>query len=468
MIRFQNVSFTYENGKAGIFDIDFTIRENECVALIGESGNGKTTITRILNGLAPSHYRGNLEGGILINGKNSSQMPLWEQSKILGNVFQDPKSGFFSSDLHGEVAFTLENYGVVQQEIKSRTDQMILSQGLESLEAISLDVLSSGEKQRVAIASMLVHDPKVLVFDEPTANLDEEASMELGKQIKTLKEQGHTIVIAEHRLAYLSGIIDRYIYIRSGRMVRTFSREELEALGEEEKSSMGIRTLTSLEKNLREPIQRKDNGHNVELRVEDISCKVKSREILRNTSFQARSGEVIAITGVNGAGKTTLAKIVNGIRKESSGTVKIQGKTISKRNRCKQVWYASNDTNTQFFTNSLTEELLLLTKQTTDNIERARALLKEMGLYEYKDCHPQTLSGGQKQRLSIACGIFSDRPILIFDEPTSGLDGKNLNIIAELFTKVASQGKVVLVITHDRELMNATCTREVRITSGKF
>ncbi len=468
MIIFENVSFIYENGSAGIFDINFTIRENECVAFIGESGNGKTTITRVLNGLAPAHYKGNLDGEIVIDGKNTCQMPLWEQSKLIGNVFQDPKSGFFSSDLHGEVAFTLENYGVKQKEIKARTDQMILSQGLEILGDTSLDALSSGEKQRVAIASMLVHAPKVLVFDEPTANLDEEGSVDLGEQIRKLKEHGHTIVIAEHRLAYLSGIIDRYIYIKKGRIAEVFSLEELEALSMEEKKRMGIRATHFQEKKFRESIKLSDQAQELEMSVEDLSCKVKSQVILQKTSFRALGGEVVAVTGVNGAGKTTLAKVLNGIMKEASGIVEIQNKKIKKNQRCKQVWYASNDTNTQFFTNSLTEELLISAEQTKENIERARALLKEIGLYEYKDRHPQTLSGGQKQRLSIACGIFSNRPILIFDEPTSGLDGKNLKIVAEIFTKAASEGKIVLIITHDRELMNAVCMREVMIQSNKL
>lgn len=396
MIKFENVSFTYENGTAGVFDLNFTINKNECVA------------------------------------------------------------------------FTLENYGVKQEEIKLRTDQMILSQGLEILGDTSLDALSSGEKQRVAIASMLVHAPKVLVFDEPTANLDEEASIALGEEIRKLKEQGHTIVIAEHRLAYLSGIVDRYIYIRKGRITGVFVQEELEALGDEAKNNMGIRALSFQEKNFRKGIMLKDDTQIIELDIKNISCRVKKRTILHRTSFHAMSGEVIAITGVNGAGKTTLAKVLNGIMKEASGTIEIQNKNIKKNQRCKQVWYASNDTNTQFFTNSLTEELLLLSEQTEGHIEKARELLKEVGLYVFKDRHPQTLSGGQKQRLSIACGIFSNRPILIFDEPTSGLDGKNLNIIAKIFAKVASEGKLVLIITHDRELMNAVCTREVMIQSNKL
>lgn len=159
----------------------------------------------------------------------------------------------------------------------------------------------------------------------------------------------------------------------------------------------------------------------------------------------------------NGAGKTSLAMVLTGLWKQSSGEIQIEGKRLAAGKRRRAVWYNSNDTGTQFFTNSVTEELLLYSDYAPERLERARTLLKKLGLYAYKDTHPAALSGGQKQRLSIACGILSDRGILIFDEPTSGLDGGNMGIVADVFRTEAEAGKTILVITHDRELMHRCC-----------
>ena len=218
MIRFAHTCFRYSDSEDGVEDICLHIRKGECVALTGPSGNGKTTLTRLVNGLAPAFYAGSLFGSVEIAGKNRSEESLWERGRLVGSVFQDPKSQFFSSQMAGEVAFACENYGIFHDEIVSRTDNAIQRFQLEGLRNRSLDVLSSGEKQRAAIASVYAMDPPIFVFDEPTANLDEQGVQELRKAILRLKREGRTLLIAEHRLAWLIGLADRFVYIRDGRL----------------------------------------------------------------------------------------------------------------------------------------------------------------------------------------------------------------------------------------------------------
>ena len=188
-----------------------------------------------------------------------------------------------------------------------------------------------------------------------------------------------------------------------------------------------------------------------------LSCRRGGRIIWKDLDLHFYPGRVTAITGRNGAGKTTLGMILAGLARPSGGAVFIRGKKMRGAQRRTSVWFCSNDTGTQFFTSSVADELLLDAKPTDETIERARAALKRLGLYEFKDAHPAALSGGQRQRLAIACALLSNRDVLIFDEPTSGLDGTNMEIIAHELTAAARTSRSILVITHDSEFMAACC-----------
>ncbi len=451
MIQLKGVSFHYADSMEGVSGINLTIKEGECVVLTGPSGGGKSTITRLINGLAPSYYAGVLSGSITLNNKDLSQIGQFNIAKQVGSIFQDPKSQFFSSELAGEVAFACENYGLSEEEIRARTDNAITSLTLDKLRTRNLDVLSSGEKQKVAIASVYALSPKIYVCDEPTANLDKKGTEELACILKQLKAEGYTIIVAEHRLSWLAKIADRFVYIRDGKILWERSTQEMQKLSREEIKTYGLRELS----------ENKDRNYSVPssldpllgLCVKQLCCKRNNAEIFSNISFTAQEGHVTAMTGCNGIGKTSLALVLSGLWKEKRGAVYIKGKRARGRERRKQTWYSSNDTGTQFFTNSVSEEVLLNLKRSEEILEKARELLKQLGLCQYKDVHPAALSGGQKQRLAIACAILSDRSILIFDEPTSGLDGGNMKIIADVLRKVAEMNKIVIVITHDDELM---------------
>ena len=461
MIRMKDVSFRYLNSTEGVSGIDLMVNEGECVVFTGPSGGGKTTLTRLLNALAPSYYTGTLTGTISINGKSLTQMPQYTVARQIGSVFQDPKSQFFSSELAGEAAFACENYGFSAEEIRDRTDDAIVSFGLNGFRSRNLDVLSSGEKQKVAIASVYALRPDIYVCDEPTSNLDKTGAEQLAAVFKQLKAEGHTIIIAEHRLSWLHGIADRLIYVRDGRVLWERNTAEMEQLSPEERERYGLREITEKgDRTIQTPTRNTDQFP--ALCVKSLSCRRKKTKIFRDINFSAPAGQITAITGHNGIGKTSLALVLSGLWKEESGQVVVDGRELSARERRKQTWFSSNDTGTQFFTNSVSEEVLLNMKHSEEHLEKARSLLKRLGLYRYKDVHPASLSGGQKQRLAIACGILSDRTILIFDEPTSGLDGGNMKIIADVLREAADQKKVVLVITHDDELI-CRCDSEISI-----
>ena len=454
MIKMENVSFRYENSERGVDHINLSINAGECVVFIGESGCGKTTVTRLINGLAPDYYSGVKSGKIYVKNKDISEMPLYEIGKIVGSIFQDPGSQFFSSELAGEVAFACENYGFSKEEILHRTDDAIGKMRLEYLRNTPLDVFSGGEKQRTAIASVYALHPSVLVFDEPTANLDLGGIRDLHQALLELKSDGYTLIIAEHRLDWLCDIADRYVYMADGQIRKEYTSVEFCAMRDEEKAELGLRrTTTSDVRVLPDP----DRKLPVAVKASGISCRKEQKQIWDNLHVFFNKGCITALTGHNGIGKTTLALAISGFLRVQQGFLYIGEKKCTRSERTKRIYYCSNDMGTQLFTGNVSEELLLNTQHNAEKTEEIREILKRLGLYDYKDAHPQSLSGGQKQRLAVACALISEKDILILDEPTSGLDGKNMLLIAEELKRAVKKGKTILVITHDEELIAVCC-----------
>ena len=397
MIELTHASFQYENSDRGVQDISLSVKSGECVVLTGLSGCGKTTVTRLVNGLAPSYYPGAFSGIVKIDGKDISSLSTWEIGRLVESVFQDPKSRFFSSEFAGEVAFPCENYGLSAREIRARTDAAIEALKLSHLKDRAVDVLSSGEKQRAAIASVYAMKPKVFVCDEPTANLDAAGTRQLAQTLRQLKEQGFTLLLAEHRIDWLMGIADRFLYLRDGRIAAEYTPEDLLLLPEADILGMGLR---SPRKEMSLPAPSVSDESPAVLKTAGLLKRIRKEVIFEDISLSVREGSVTAITGQNGAGKTTLAHVLCGLAKQTRGHILIDGKKARAAVRRREIYYCGNDTSTQFFTASVAEELLLNTRLTEEIKSNARELLKELGLYEYRDAHPSTLSGGQKQRLS--------------------------------------------------------------------
>lgn len=240
--QLKGASFSYYGAPETLHAVDLDVHAGECVVLMGASGSGKTTIVRVLNGLAGGYYRGSVSGDVFLGGLSARDMEAWRRAELVGSVFQDPTAQFFSSQLAGEVAFGCENIGYPAEEVVRRTDAAIGRLGLDRLRTIAVDELSSGQKQRVAIASSLAPAPRLVVMDEPSSNLDEDAAQELGAVLMELKRQGYALVVAEHRISYLMECADRFCYMEAGRMRAVLSRDDVFAMDGSERVAMGVRS----------------------------------------------------------------------------------------------------------------------------------------------------------------------------------------------------------------------------------
>lgn len=244
MICFENVSFQYESERhPALREFTHSIAKGELVLLLGPSGCGKTTITRLLNGLVPHFYEGELKGIVRIGGRTTTETTIQSLADIVGSVFQDPRSQFFATDVTSEIAFSCENAGLPRNEIHRRVENASRKLGIESLLGRSIFALSSGEKQAVAVASVYAFAPSVIVMDEPSANLDPMATQKLREIIQALRTDGFTIVISEHRIHYLTDLVDRAIFIQNGKMIQEFQKDAFQAITNAEANKLGLRSF---------------------------------------------------------------------------------------------------------------------------------------------------------------------------------------------------------------------------------
>ncbi len=374
--------------------------------------------------------------------------------------FKIQKVSFFSSDLRGEVAFACENFGFSRTEIIERTENAIKELKLNYLQDSKLDVLSSGEKQKVAVASVYALCPNIYVCDEPTANLDDVGIEILLEVLRELKNKGCTLIITEHRIAWLLSLADEFVYVADGDIIWNKSTKEMLEMPTEQRLKYGLRSFVNVQNDAITLDTKEDTKL---LSSVGLWWQTNKKMIFSDKNIDIPLGKITALVGKNGAGKSSFAMILTGLCNQSGGDVILDGKKLSPAKRRNQIWYSANDTSTQFFTSSDTDELLLNSKKTDNRLEFARTVLKNLGLYQYKDAHPASLSGGQKQRLSIACGILSNRQIIILDEPTSGLDGGNMKIIADILKQEKEKGKTILVITHDQEFISLSCDKVIEL-----
>ncbi|EET58382.1 ABC transporter, ATP-binding protein [Marvinbryantia formatexigens DSM 14469] len=456
MIDVSEVSFCYTQEGDTLRQVSFSVKPGACVLLCGESGCGKTTVTKLINGLIPHFTEGcRLQGSVLVDGMEVKNMQLYELAKKVGSVFQNPKSQFFNLDTDSELAFGMENQGTAPEQMEQRMAQTVRELEIGGLLHRNIFTLSGGEKQMLAFSSVYAMNPEIYVLDEPTANLDAQAIGRLKRQIQLLKEQGHTVLIAEHRLYFLTDVIDEALYFCRGRLERKFSRGEFLALTEEERRAMGLRSLKETELSLPAARTEKDGEG---LTVSGLCCGYKKEaDVISRLSFSAKPGEVLAVTGHNGIGKTTLVRCLCGLMKQRQGEISLQGAPLGERARRRESFLVMQDVNHQLFYDSVRNEC----EQAAGGVsgEQIEAVLDRFGLLPFKECHPMALSGGQKQRLAVATALLSGKRILIFDEPTSGLDYRHMKQVSAVVRSLAQQGRIVLVISHDREFMQEACDR---------
>ena len=407
MIELKNVTFTYHNAErsAGVYGIDLQIPAGQVVLLCGLSGCGKTTITRLINGLVSAYYAGTLEGQVLIDGRDSASITLYELSQKVGSVFQNPRSQFFSLDSTSEIAFGCENTGVPREEMYRRIGQVSRDLDMADLLDRNLFALSGGEKQKIACASAAAMQPAIFVLDEPSSNLDIRSIANLKAVIRKWKEQGKTVVIAEHRLYYLMEVADRVIYMENGWIIKDFPIAEFLKVDTEALHRKGLRSQKAMEYTPR-CIRACQTGGILEGTFEcaaaekspafdcasvekppvferyvtfsGLAFSYGKKRVLDIPELKVPSGAVTGVLGFNGAGKSTLARVICGLEKRAKGVLNDSGKSYTAKARLKKSYMVMQDVNHQLFTESVIEEVLLSMDSGNGSDEAARQ--KAMGI----------------------------------------------------------------------------------------
>ena len=469
-VTLRDVDYAYPSGQEVLSGITLEPAEGALTLVCGASGCGKSTLIRLLNGLIPHFHHGERTGHVLIDGEEVASTPIGQMGLRTATVFQNPATQFFTTTVADELAFAPQNYRVGADEIRRRRGEALADLGIEDLADWGLRGLSGGQLQKVACAQALAQHAPVILFDEPTSNLDPEAIDSIREVIARLKERGRTIIVAEHRVHFLRGLVDEAVIIARGRITARMSGEELFAMDDAERRRLGLRSLTRPDlpelTSAGEPLEIIDvpairprrsepgapggpgSGPDGEgLVIEDMRVERGGRVILDLERLAFPAGAVTGIVGANGIGKTTLVRAICRLQRcHRDVRVTLDGAPLVRG----QAFLVMQDVHRQLFAESVADEA-------------SAPQLERLDLAGLAERHPLSLSGGQKQRLVIATAIDQDARVIIFDEPTSGVDYRHLVSIAAEMRALADEGRVVIVVSHDAEFLAECADRIIRL-----
>lgn len=490
-----------EDKSIGARGISLCVEAGECLVLCGSSGSGKSTVLRMIDGLAGAFFPGVLAGRIEVCGCDVRDWSARSRAASLGVVMQDPRSQFFMDTVFDEIAFASENLGIASDETIARVKHAARLTGVTNLLEENLTQLSSGQKQRVALAAAIAGRPNLLLLDEPTSNLDDEGARILVDIIANLKRQGIALVISEHRLHRFAPVADAYLCLSDGRIAKRWSAEEFMGLSADEVAVYGLRHPDAEREDTHpacilakpkppilhaakpsDPLVLHAGDHSVHMRfrpagafgrsnasspwnatqtkgsdwsVRDLVYEYPStKRGVRGVSAHFASGAVTVVSGVNGVGKTTLARVLCGVLREQGGRVLRSDEPISRSDRRRSSYFVMQDADYQLYAGSVADEVVLGRGMDEALKNRAWTALDAFGLRDLADRHPLSLSGGQKQRVTLAAAYCSDADLVVLDEPTSGLDGRGAKQISDWCRTLAEFGKTIVIITHDQLLVN--------------
>lgn len=489
----ENVAFKYnESTDYAISDCTFSVKKGEKIMLCGASGSGKSTLLRLLKReLSP---RGELSGNITIMGKDRSELSDRESAEKIGFVVQSPDSQTVCDKVSAELAFGLESFGVKSGEIQSRVGEMAAFFGIEPLYDRDISTLSGGQKQLVALCSVMVTDPDILLLDEPTAQLDPVAARELlGILDRLNKEMGVTIIIAEHDPEELFDSCDKILYLAKGKTeffgtpaltAKYFVENALEGFLPETAKAFA-RLCDDLPLNVRQgrakleklgvtdiPKQAVNDTERAEPYA--LQCKnlwqryeKNSPDILKGCDLGIRKGECYGLLGSNGGGKSTLLRVICGLCKPYMGTVSLFGKKQKAYKNGslfrEMLAFLPQEPVTMFVKESVREDLLQSgDKAAVENVSQ------RMGIEHLLDRHPWDLSGGEIQKCAFAKILLADPKIIVLDECTKGMDSFAKKALGDVLASLKGEGRTILLVTHDLEFAAQYCDRCGLLFDGKI
>ncbi|CEJ75338.1 ABC transporter [[Clostridium] sordellii] len=507
IIEFKDFTFKYRvQAKPTLKNINLTIYEGEKVLVVGPSGSGKSTLAHCINGLTPFYYQGTSQGSLKIMDKETKDMSIFEISKLVGTVLQDPDSQFIGLTVAEDIAFKLENDCTSQKKMKSMVEKVSKLVGIDKQLESSPYSLSGGQKQRVTLAGVTVDEVDILLFDEPLASLDPatgKSAIELIEKIKNETEK--TMLIIEHRLEdVLHCDVDRIIVMNDGEIVADMNADEL--ISSDILIKSGIREplyITALKyagvnvtkdmkpghidtididkfsdklRNWDKEVVINNTYKNSEvlLELKNISFQYeKKKPILKDVSFKINKGEMVSIVGKNGAGKSTISKLICGFYKQTNGEIFLNNREITNdsiKERAEKIGIVMQNPNQMISKTMIFDEVALgLRFRGIDESEikdRVYETLKVCGLYEYRNWPISALSYGQKKRVTIASILVLNPEIIILDEPTAGQDFKHYNEIMEFLLNLNKKGVTIIMITHDMHLMLEYTNRAIVLADG--
>ncbi len=517
-LLYDKFSFAYgqedtEKRENAVSDISLDLSRGSIVLITGPSGAGKTTICRAGNGLIPHEFKGKMRGKVTISGEyNSRQFSVNALSRSVGVLQQDPDTQLFLPTVEEEIVFGSCNYGIPANEIRQRTETLLMQTRLLAHRRKNPHNLSGGQKQTCALASVLAFDPETLILDEPTSNIDPLGSKDVLDLIARLaRESGRTTLLVEHKIEELVHLVDEMIVLDKGKILhRGTVREVLEHIEYIDSVGLSVPQITLLAARLRSagwpitqlpldihealevlsplinkdalsslpgilPRRHQNENSEVVVDIRQLSHTYKDGTMaLRGVDLQIRRGEFVAILGQNGSGKTTLIKHLNGLLKPTSGSVKVTGLDTSKASintMALKVGFIFQNPDTQLCKMKVSDEVAFGPKNVglsdAEVNRRVQQAAKDLDIAHLLEKNPFLLSMGEKQRIAVASVLAMETDILVLDEPTTGQDYRRAKDIMDLAVRFHEAGKTIIVITHDMNLAAEYCDRVVIMAKGQ-
>jgi len=461
VLSLADVSYTYPGSESpALSRINLDIRRGEIVFVTGPTGAGKTTLCLAASGILHHDYEGILEGSMTILGKDVRDYPgMAGIGRNVGVVFDDAEAQLIFSTVEEEVASGLENLGLSREEMHRRLRHVMEATGIVDLADRAPHTLSGGQKQRVAIAATLALGTGILILDEPTAELDAEATGAISALLRRLSEEGTAVLIVEQKLDDLAGIADRMILIEGGVVTREGIPGEV---------------LQRPEGAVRPPAPQREGAAAPIISIRGLTHHYEGVAALKGVDLEITSGEIVAIIGENGSGKTTLIKHLNGLLRPTEGSVLVDGLDATSAptaELARHVGLVFQNPDTMLFAETVGDEVAFGLENIDPGhlcAEKVDAALQEVGLLHRKAVYPRALSRGERQRLAVACVIAMKPRVIALDEPTTGLDAQESAEIMETLGRLRRDGHTIIMVSHDMHLVEDCADRIVEMKDGRI